>query len=90
MANALEPGQMRVLDKTGDSAIQWDKNSPDEVAAAREAFNSLTAKGYTAYEASKSGEKTSKKLTEFDPDIQRLVMVPKVKGGYPTAEPTYE
>lgn len=82
--------EMRTLDSSGDSAIKWDKGSPDEVDAARAMFNTLKSKGYVGYLANRKGEKGSQRVDEFDPDAERLIMVPPVKGGYPTPEPTFE
>lgn len=73
-------GEMKVLDTTGDSKIIWDSDNKDEVDAARETFNNLKKKGFTAFSVGKKGEK-DKKIDEFDPNAEKLIMVPVLQGG---------
>lgn len=74
-------GELRVLGKEGDTKVIWDPKNEDEVEAAEAQFNSLTKKGFTAYEVGVSGRKTSRKVAEFDPDMGKVIMVPKIAGG---------
>jgi len=73
-------GEIRLLDKTGDLKVMWDKNNVDEVNAAKEQFNNLIDKGYTAFSVEKDGGK-GKKVTEFDKSMEKIIMVPIVRGG---------
>jgi hypothetical protein len=75
-------GELRVLDATeGDVKIVWDSGKLDEVNAAREQFDKLTAKkNYIAYTVKKDGEK-GRKITEFDPEAEMIILAPPVRGG---------
>lgn len=73
-------GEMAVLDSTGDTKIIWDSSKPDEVDAARAMFETLTKKGYRAFSVKKNGD-TDKIVSEFDPTIEKLIMVPRIVGG---------
>ena len=73
-------GEMRVLDETGDTKLVWDTDNQDEVDAARETFNKLKKKGYSAYHVKDKGAK-GKIMTEFDETAEKLIMAPAVQGG---------
>lgn len=73
-------GEMKILDQTGDSKIIWDSGNKDEVDAARETFNKLKKKGFTAFSVGAKGAK-DKKVDEFDPEAEKLIMVPILQGG---------
>lgn len=71
-----------VMDRTGDTRILWDKNNPDDVAAAKAQFNSLVnERKMTAFLAvGEKGEK-GKRITTFDPNAERLIFVSQYQGG---------
>lgn len=73
-------GEMRVIDTTGDLKIVWDSAKPDEVAHARATFDKMKAKGYAAFSVKKGGE-AGRTLSEFDPDIEAMILVPRIVGG---------
>jgi len=73
-------GELAIIDGTGDTKVLWDKNNEDEVEAAEEQFDTLIEKGFTAYSVKKDGEK-GKKITKFDSDAGKIIMVPKLIGG---------
>ena len=73
-------GELRVLNEEGDTKVIWDPENSDEVSAAREQFNTLKKKGFTAYSVKKGGDK-GKALDSFDPDSGMIIMVPKIVGG---------
>lgn len=72
--------EMCVLDDTGDTKIIWDSDKPEEVAAARETFDKLKAKGYLAYSVDKKGEK-GEVIRKFDPDAEKIILAPQTIGG---------
>jgi hypothetical protein len=72
--------EMRVMGPEGDTKIIWDADEKDEVKNARRTFDNLRSKGYTAYSVKKNGDK-KKVVTEFDPDAEKLIMVPAMVGG---------
>ncbi len=73
-------GTLCVLDHTGDTRLIWDSRRPDEVAAAKEMFNSLRKKGYLAYKVKASGD-PGEAITEFDADAEKIIMSPAARGG---------
>ena len=71
---------MQVLDQTGHTSVTWDAANQDEVAAARETFNTMTGKGYTAFRVDRRGNQSTQ-IREFDPSAEEMVLVPQLKGG---------
>jgi len=72
--------EYRILDKTGDTKVIFDKNVPEEVDAAEAQFNALTDKGFNAFLVGKDG-KTGDSVEEFDPDAERYIFIPALVGG---------
>ncbi len=65
----------------GDTKIMWNSGNSDEVEAAKSTFDKLVAKGFIAFKAEgRNGEK-GEKLTKWDPNAERLILVPKIQGG---------
>lgn len=73
-------GNLSVLDRTGDTRIMWDSGKSDEVAAARKTFDDLKKKGYWAYAVKKSGEQ-GEVIQEFDPELEKIILAPRMQGG---------
>ena len=74
-------GELRTMDnRHGDVKIMWDSDKSEEVASAREQFDRLRGKGYLAYKTDKKGEK-GEVIREFDPDAERIIMAPQMRGG---------
>jgi hypothetical protein len=74
-------GELRVADKVaGDLKVIWNPENSDEVKAAEEQFNKLIKKNFIAFKVGKGGEK-GKKITEFDADLEMIIMAPMLKGG---------
>lgn len=69
-----------VMGGAGDHRALWDPSRPDEVAAARSAFDRLRGKGYLAYKVDKQGER-GKQISEFDPAAGKLILAPPMQGG---------
>lgn len=74
-------GEMSILNKEGDTKVIWDPDNEDECEAAESQFDDLMDRGFTAFEVGKAGKKTSKVVKKFDPELGKLIMVPKLKGG---------
>ncbi len=72
--------EMAIIGTEGDVKQMWDSENPEEVAVAKAAFDKLTKKGYKAFSVKKDGEK-GKQIDEFDPDAEKIVMTPAMKGG---------
>lgn len=64
----------------GDVRSMWDRNNPDEVAAARKTFDELRGKGYLAFRVDAVGDK-GVQITTFEPDAGKVIMSPPLRGG---------
>ena len=71
---------LAVMDHTGDTKIMWDADNEAEVEVAKKTFDSLRKKGYSAFKTNKKGE-AGERITEFDPQAERLIMAPQLQGG---------
>lgn len=71
---------LAVLDPTGDTKLMWDRTNEEEVEVAREHFNSLIKKGFSAYSVNRKGEK-GELIREFDPAAEKIIMAPRLVGG---------
>lgn len=68
--------------KGGDDKLTWDSDDPKQVLQARTSFEELKAKGYKLYKTQTvGGKKTGEPITEFDPNIERMIAVPPMQGG---------
>ena len=78
-----EPGQsvMAIMDKSGDTKHIWNSDKPEEVNAARDLFDSLKDKGYTAYHVTGKDGTKGEIMQTFDPKAERVIMAPRVVGG---------
>ena len=73
-------GELRVLASSGDQKIIWDRDNKDETDAAKCTYDSLTSKGFKAYEVKKGG-KAGKEIEKFNPDMEKIILVPPIAGG---------
>ena len=74
-------GILCILGGKGDTKITWNKKNKEEMDNARRTFDELVnKKKFAAFSVSKMGRK-SKKITEFDPNIQKLLLIPPMAGG---------
>lgn len=71
---------MEVMDQTGHTKHIWNSDNEAEVEAAEALYDSLTKKGYRAFHVKKDGEE-GKRMDEFDPSAEKMIMVPQLKGG---------
>jgi hypothetical protein len=72
--------EAHVMDRTGDTTLEWDKDNADEVENARETFTRLRGKGHRAFRVNPSGGK-AQRMDTFDPSAEAMIMVPHVGGG---------
>jgi len=64
----------------GDTKIVWNKDSDVEVKNAKRTFEDLRKEGFKAYAADKDGSQ-GKEIKEWDPTVERMVMVPRIQQG---------
>jgi len=72
--------EMNIMDTSGHKQLTWTTDKLEEIAAAQETFDNLTAKGYTAF-GSKTKAEAKHAIKEFDPTMEELVLVPRTVGG---------
>lgn len=74
-------GELAIMDRVaGDLKVIWDPANEDEVAAAREQFDTLTGKGFLAYTVGDRGRKGTQVRT-FDPAAEKIILAPAMQGG---------
>ncbi len=74
-------GVMSEINESGDTKVIWDRNNPDEVDAARATFDRLTkSRRFAAFNVKPGGDKGGPMQT-FDPDSERIILVPQLRGG---------
>ena len=73
-------GVLCLLNESGDTRVQWNRNNQGEVNAAKAEFNRLKAAGHLAYLVDSSGRKREV-VDTFDPTAERLVLIPPSVGG---------
>ena|SRR5215204_2745307 len=68
--------------KGGDDKLTWDSDDEFQVGKARTAFNDYVNRGFKMYKSGTiGGKKVGDPITEFDPNIERMIAVPPLKGG---------
>ena len=73
-------GEMAIMGTEGDVKQAWDSENSEEVAAAKATYDKLVVRGYKAFSVKKDGEK-GKEIFEFDPNAEKIILVPQMKGG---------
>lgn len=73
-------GEMSILSHNGAEKITWDPKIFDEIIKAREKFQFLLGKGYSAFHIMDTGGE-GKKIKSFDSSAEKIIMVPKLGGG---------
>ena len=72
--------ELRMLARIGDVKISWNSSNREEVKTAKETFDKKISENWTAFRESKMGTKGDK-IKIFDPDAERIVLVPPISGG---------
>jgi len=74
-------GALHVMDpKQGDLKVIWDSENEDEVELAERQFDEAKEKGFLAFKVKKDGGK-GQQIKEFDPDSEKIIMIPPIAGG---------
>ncbi len=71
---------LHIMDRTGDTRLEWNPNDPVSVASAKAGFDAAKAKGYYAYRTRADGSK-GEIIHEFDPNAEKIIMAPQIVGG---------
>lgn len=78
---------MEIMDRNGHTTVTWDPRDPASVRDARTKFNEMIHEGYTAFAmnvVSENGvvvEEKGDRVTTFDPQAGKIMMVPQLRGG---------
>jgi hypothetical protein len=72
--------ELAVMDHTGDTKTTWDPENETEVKNAKEQFKKWKDAGYAIFSVGKDGKK-DEVLHKFDPDIDKMIATPAVRGG---------
>jgi len=59
--------------------LSWNKENPEDVASAEKTFSEYIRKGWLAFAVTSDNKK--KQLFSFNPQLERIHMVPIVEGG---------
>lgn len=73
--------EMAIIDGTGDTKLIWDSVNTTEVENARQTFNNLKAQGYVPFRVTGKEGAKGERMREFEPDAERMIMVPPMVGG---------
>lgn len=73
--------EIRILGAEGDTVVAWDHDDEAEVQTARDTFDRMTRQGYLAYRAEGKDDRRGSQIRTFDPTIERIVLVPAMRGG---------
>ena len=73
-------GQLREMSKKGDLKLLWDSDNEQEVSAAKEVFDKRIKEGWAAFGEKRLGGK-GERIKVFDPEDERIVLVPPIAGG---------
>lgn len=73
-------GQLRVMTKEGDFKFIWDHTNKKEAKVAKETYDKYVKDGFIAFHVKKDGEK-GVKMRKFDPEAEKIIMVPQMSGG---------
>lgn len=64
----------------GDTRLTWDAGNEEDVDTARQSFERLTKKGYSAYRVDKKGDKQGR-MEKFDPEAEKVILATPTRGG---------
>lgn len=70
---------LSILDSSGDTAVMWDVESPEQVAAAKTKFDQ-TKPGHLAYRTDADGG-NAEVIQKFDESAPQIVMSRQLVGG---------
>lgn len=73
-------GEIREMSRKGDLKLSWSSGNEKEIAAAKEVFDKRVKEGWAAFGEKRLGGKGDR-IRTFDPDAERIVLVPQVAGG---------
>ncbi len=73
-------GRLSEMTRKGDFKISWNPDNEKEITAAKEVFDKRVNEGWAAFAEKRLGGKGDR-IRTFDPDAERIVLVPPIVGG---------
>jgi hypothetical protein len=75
-------GTMRILDRSGDTAVTWELEDETTVRAAEELFERLKAESKMAFARPPGAPaEEAERITRFDPSAEEIIWVRPIQGG---------
>jgi hypothetical protein len=71
---------MSVMGSDGDTKYYWNAQNPDQVAIAREVFQTHRGRGYLAFSMNAKGDQ-GEQMREFDQSANSILFIPAMQGG---------
>jgi len=70
---------MRILDQSGDTALEWDLRKKESVQAVKQAFDQIIKEGYMAVRIDSPTE--GEVIRKFDPTAKEIIVTAPMVGG---------
>jgi len=70
---------MRILDSTGDTALEWDLRKKGSVEAVKQTFDQIIKEGYMAVRIDSPTE--GEVIRKFDPTAKEIIVTAPMVGG---------
>jgi hypothetical protein len=71
----------RVISRSGDDRLTWDRRFLNQIHEARKKFYELLDKGYKAYSVTRNGRRSEEIMLRFDPNAEEVIFSPMSVGG---------
>lgn len=72
---------LRILDRTGDTAVEWAPGVKTEEKAAEAKFGEMQQLGYLMFAVPATKDEKPTQIRKFDPQEREIIAVPQYKGG---------
>ena len=73
-------GELRIMGRQGDARLLWNSDIPEEVIKVKAQFEEAMKRKCLAFEGTPDGS-PGKRITEFNPLAERIVIIPQLAGG---------
>lgn len=76
-------GEMRIMAAAkGDDKLIWDSDDLIGINVAKKEFEAKLKQGYLAFKSEDiGGQKRGEQIYEFDPNYERIILAPPMRGG---------
>lgn len=70
-----------ILDHTGHDRLVWSQHIPEQMKEAQKKFYELLDKGFAIFAVLDNGQKSSRRLSRFEPNVEEVIAVAPLAGG---------